>query len=35
MDIQPYYTQALHFQERHKTENLVTIPLTKLQALAA
>lgn len=35
MDIQPYYTQALHFQERHKTENLVTIPLVKQQALAA
>ena len=35
MDIQPYYTQALHFQERHKTENLVTIPLTRQQALAA
>lgn len=35
MDIQPYYTQALHFQERHKTENLVTIPLIRQQALAA
>lgn len=35
MEIQPYYTQALHFQERHKTENLVTIPLSKRLALAA
>ncbi|CUH88618.1 L-2,4-diaminobutyric acid acetyltransferase [Phaeobacter sp. CECT 5382] len=35
LDIQPYYTQALHFQQRHKTENLVTIPLSKRLALAA
>lgn len=35
LDVQPYYTQALHFQNRHKTENLVTIPLAKHMACAA
>lgn len=35
MDIQPYYTQALHFQNRHKTENLVTIALQERARLAA
>lgn len=27
LDVQPYYMQALHFQNRHKTENLVSIAL--------
>ncbi|MQQ09824.1 diaminobutyrate acetyltransferase [Epibacterium sp. SM1979] len=31
----PYYTQAQHFQEQHKTEYLVTIPLAKRAQLAA
>lgn len=35
LDVQPYYTQSLHFQDRHKTENLVTIPLAKEMARAA
>lgn len=35
LDVEPHYTQALHFQNRHKTENLVTIPLTKHLAAAA
>ncbi len=35
LDIQPYYTQALHFQDRHKTENLVTIHLDERAQLAA
>lgn len=35
LDVQPYYTQALHFQNRHKTENLVTIPLADHMARAA
>lgn len=35
MDIAPYYTQALHFQEQHKTEHMVTIPLAERAALAA
>ena len=35
LDAQPYYTQALHFQQRHKTENLVTIPLAEAFAKAA
>ncbi len=36
LDVQPYYTQSLHFHNRHKTENLVTIPLrTALQRVAA
>lgn len=35
LDVQPYYTQALHFQERHKTENLVTIPLAEAFTKAA
>ncbi len=35
LEIQPYYTQALHFQQRHKTENLVTITLSKRLAIAA
>lgn len=35
LDVQPYYTQALHFQNRHKTENLVTIPLANRFAEAA
>ncbi|TLP44144.1 diaminobutyrate acetyltransferase [Cohaesibacter sp. CAU 1516] len=33
--IQPYYTQSKHFQDRHDTENLVTIRLTERAALAA
>ncbi|OAN67810.1 diaminobutyrate acetyltransferase [Sulfitobacter sp. EhC04] len=35
LDAQAYYTQALHFQNQHKTEHLVTIPLTKAMAQAA
>ena len=35
LDIEPYYTQGLHFQERHKTENLVTIPVAESLAKAA
>ncbi|MBO9475798.1 diaminobutyrate acetyltransferase [Shimia sp. R10_1] len=35
LDITPYYTQALHFQERHKTEHMVTISLTNRDQLAA
>lgn len=35
MDVEAYYTQALHFQERHKTEHLVTIPVARQAALAA
>ncbi len=35
LDVKAYYTQALHFQERHKTEHLVTIPLSRQAALAA
>ncbi|TMV05668.1 diaminobutyrate acetyltransferase [Ruegeria sediminis] len=35
LDIQPYYTQALHFRNRHKTENLVTIRLAERVARAA
>lgn len=35
LDVQPYYTQSLHFQNRHKTENLVTIKLAEDLALAA
>lgn len=27
--VQAYYTQALHFQDRHRTEHLVTIPLAR------
>lgn len=33
--IEPYYTQALHFKERHKTEYLVTIPLQAKRAQLA
>jgi L-2,4-diaminobutyric acid acetyltransferase len=29
LDVQAYYTQALHFQDRHRTEHLVTIPLAR------
>ncbi|NRP12529.1 L-2,4-diaminobutyric acid acetyltransferase [Aliiroseovarius sp. xm-m-379] len=35
LDIVPYYTQALHFRERHKTEHMVTIPLADRAQLAA
>lgn len=35
LDITPYYTQAQHFQDLHKTENLVTISLKNRVALAA
>ncbi|SDI95259.1 diaminobutyrate acetyltransferase [Aliiruegeria lutimaris] len=35
LDVQPYYTQALHFQNRHKTENMVTISLAREVADAA
>lgn len=35
LDVEAYYTQALHFQERHKTEHLVTIPVAQQAALAA
>lgn len=35
LEVQPYYTQALHFNERHKTENLVTIRLKEDMARAA
>ena len=33
--IAPYYTRSLHFQERHKTEYLVDIPLAKHAQSAA
>ena len=29
LDERPYYRQELHFQDRYKTENLVTIPLAE------
>lgn len=29
LDVQAYFTQALHFQERHETEHLVTIDLKR------
>lgn len=35
LDVQPHYTQALHFQDRHKTENLVTVALRNATARAA
>lgn len=35
LDIQPYYTQSLHFRNRQETENLVTIPLAQPLARAA
>nr|WP_321980808.1 diaminobutyrate acetyltransferase [uncultured Cohaesibacter sp.] len=35
LDSQPYYTQSQHFQDRHDTENLVTIRLAERAALAA
>ncbi|MBO9452798.1 diaminobutyrate acetyltransferase [Tropicibacter sp. R16_0] len=35
LDITPYYTQALHFHERHKTEYMVTISLANRAQLAA
>ncbi|MCC1493077.1 diaminobutyrate acetyltransferase [Cognatishimia sp. F0-27] len=35
LDAEPYYKQAAHFQKRHKTENLVTIPLAQSFAKAA
>lgn len=35
LDVDPYYTQSLHFQDRHKTEFMVTIPLAKQLQLAA
>ncbi len=35
LDAQPYYTQSLHFQNRHKTEHMVTIRLTAEMARAA
>lgn len=35
LDAQAYYTQALHFQNRHKTEHMVTIRLASEMARAA
>ncbi|KHQ52209.1 diaminobutyrate acetyltransferase [Mameliella alba] len=35
LDVQPYYTQSLHFNKRHKTENLVTIKVAEEMAQAA
>ncbi|MDV7145332.1 diaminobutyrate acetyltransferase [Tropicimonas sp. TH_r6] len=35
LNVQPYFTQALHFENRQKTENLVTIPLAQRMARAA
>lgn len=35
LDIAPYFTQALHFQDRHKTEHMVTIRLARQARLAA
>jgi L-2,4-diaminobutyric acid acetyltransferase len=35
LEAQAYYTQALHFQNRHKTEHMVTIPLRSAMARAA
>lgn len=35
INVEAYYTQALHFQERHKTEHLVTIPMARKAELAA
>ncbi len=35
LEVQPYYTQTLHFQNQHKTENLVTIKLARRLARAA
>lgn len=35
LDAQAYYTQAQHFNNRHDTENLVTIPLAQSLARAA
>ncbi|QHQ34184.1 diaminobutyrate acetyltransferase [Algicella marina] len=35
LDIQPHYKKSSHFQNRHQTENLVTIPLAESLANAA
>jgi L-2,4-diaminobutyric acid acetyltransferase len=35
LDVQPHYLRTLHFDDRHKTENLVTIKLRKRLSLAA
>ncbi|MGR3761753.1 diaminobutyrate acetyltransferase [Roseobacteraceae bacterium NS-SX3] len=35
LDIQPYYTQALHFRGQHETENLVSITLQEEARRAA
>lgn len=35
MDVQAYYTQALHFQDRHRTEHMVTINLIDRAAAKA
>ncbi len=35
LDAEAYYTQEVHFQDQHKTEHLVTIPLAKAMAQAA
>ncbi|WP_323783460.1 diaminobutyrate acetyltransferase [Thalassovita sp.] len=35
LDSQPYFTQALHFRDRHKTENMVTISLKNRMRAAA
>jgi L-2,4-diaminobutyric acid acetyltransferase len=35
LDVQPHYLQSLHFDDRHKTENLVTIKLRGRLSLAA
>jgi len=35
LDIQPYFTQALHFRERHKTEYMVTIDVSEAKSQAA
>ncbi|MQY42513.1 diaminobutyrate acetyltransferase [Epibacterium sp. SM1969] len=35
IEVKAHYTQALHFQDRHKTEHLVTIPVAPQAELAA
>jgi L-2,4-diaminobutyric acid acetyltransferase len=35
LDIEPYFTQGLHFRDRHKTENMVTIDLCEEARRAA
>ena len=35
LDIEPYFTQGLHFRDRHKTENMVSIELCEEARRAA